>query len=331
MKTGRTNDEVKAAPAATWSSTSLWVGPTRRRARRPRRPRQGRAVATRRTHAEADQPRQGAVPGAPAAPGADQARPDPPLRDDRAGDAAVPRRPAGQPAPLPRRHRQAGLLAQGGAVATPRTGSAAGATRTPTPARPSSTSSLDSPAALAWVGQLRRHRAAPVDVDGRRDPHQPTWAMIDIDPGTDSTFDDVLVLARLHRTALDHLGVQAMPKVTGKRGIQIWVPVAERLHVRRHPGVGRSAVAGHRRHGARAGQLGVGGRRSAAAGPGSTTRRTRSTRRSSPRSAPGRRRALRCRCRSRGTSSTIRTCVRTAGRSPTSASAWRRRATRSRR
>ena len=34
------------------------------------------------------------------------------------------------------------------------------------------------------------------------------------------------MLARLYRTALDHLGVDGRPKVTGKRGIQIWVPVA---------------------------------------------------------------------------------------------------------
>jgi bifunctional non-homologous end joining protein LigD len=51
--------------------------------------------------------------------------------------------------------------------------------------------------------------------------------MIDLDPGGSTTFDDLLVVARLHRTALDHLGVQGMPKVTGQRGIQIWVPVAE--------------------------------------------------------------------------------------------------------
>jgi len=55
--------------------------------------------------------------------------------------------------------------------------------------------------------------------------HEPTWALIDIDPGASSTFDDVLVLARLYRTALDHLGLLARPKVTGKRGVQIWVPV----------------------------------------------------------------------------------------------------------
>jgi bifunctional non-homologous end joining protein LigD len=53
--------------------------------------------------------------------------------------------------------------------------------------------------------------------------------MIDIDPGDSSTFEDVVMLARLHRTALDHISVKAMPKVTGKRGIQIWVPVADGL------------------------------------------------------------------------------------------------------
>ena len=28
VKSGRTNDEVKAAPAATWSSTAIWAAPT---------------------------------------------------------------------------------------------------------------------------------------------------------------------------------------------------------------------------------------------------------------------------------------------------------------
>ena len=34
-----------------------------------------------------------------------------------------------------------------------------------------------------------------------------------------------LVLARLHRTALEHLGITGRAKVTGRRGIQIWIPV----------------------------------------------------------------------------------------------------------
>ena len=58
------------------------------------------------------------------------------------------------------------------------------------------------------------------------DVRRPTWALIDVDPGPRSTFADVLVLARLYRAALQHLGVEAAPKVTGQRGVQIWVPVA---------------------------------------------------------------------------------------------------------
>jgi bifunctional non-homologous end joining protein LigD len=63
-------------------------------------------------------------------------------------------------------------------------------------------------------------------------PHRPTYALIDIDPGPRTTFDEVLVIARLYRTALEHLGVRAYPKVTGKRGLQIWVPVEPRYEFR---------------------------------------------------------------------------------------------------
>ena len=87
---------------------------------------------------------------------------------------------------------------------------------------------LDSPAALAWAANYGAVELHPW-TSTTEHPNQPTWAMIDIDPGESSTFDDVVVLARLHRTALDHVGVKAMPKVTGKRGLQIWVPVADGL------------------------------------------------------------------------------------------------------
>jgi bifunctional non-homologous end joining protein LigD len=85
---------------------------------------------------------------------------------------------------------------------------------------------LDSAAALAWVANLAAVELNPW-TSRARSPHEPTWALIDIDPGTDSTFEDAVVLARLYRTALDHLAVDAMPKVTGKRGIQIWIPVRD--------------------------------------------------------------------------------------------------------
>ncbi len=57
------------------------------------------------------------------------------------------------------------------------------------------------------------------------DPWTPTFALIDIDPGPETTWDATLLIARLFRTALDHLGVRAWPKLTGSRGIQAWIPV----------------------------------------------------------------------------------------------------------
>jgi len=83
---------------------------------------------------------------------------------------------------------------------------------------------LDSAPALAWVanyGALELHPWTSPAADS----HHPTWALIDLDPGEKTTWDDLILFARLHRTALDHLGIEAGPKVTGKRGIQIWVPV----------------------------------------------------------------------------------------------------------
>ncbi|HYY10206.1 MAG TPA: DNA polymerase ligase N-terminal domain-containing protein [Kineosporiaceae bacterium] len=83
---------------------------------------------------------------------------------------------------------------------------------------------VDEPAALVWAanfGGLEWH-AWTSQVD---EPHRPTYALVDLDPGGRTTWDDLLVLARLHRTAFEHLGVHAYPKVTGRRGIQIWVPI----------------------------------------------------------------------------------------------------------
>ena len=64
-------------------------------------------------------------------------------------------------------------------------------------------------------------------------PWRPTFALIDIDPGEKTTWDETLVLARLYRTALGHLGVRGYPKTTGKRGIQVWIPIEPRYDVPR--------------------------------------------------------------------------------------------------
>ncbi len=95
-------------------------------------------------------------------------------------------------------------------------------------ARPGRTewySVIDRPAALVWMANLAAVELHPW-TSTCVGPGTPTWALIDIDPGESTTFDEVIVLSRLFRTALDQLGLQARPKVSGQRGLQIWVPVA---------------------------------------------------------------------------------------------------------
>ncbi|MDP8905753.1 MAG: DNA ligase D [Chloroflexota bacterium] len=79
-------------------------------------------------------------------------------------------------------------------------------------------------ATMAW---LANH--ATIDMHAwtsRTDAYKhPTYALVDIDPGPDTTFDELLALARLYRSALGHLGVTGLPKVSGKRGIQVWIPI----------------------------------------------------------------------------------------------------------
>ncbi len=83
----------------------------------------------------------------------------------------------------------------------------------------------DRVATMAWLANQ-----ACIDLHPwtSRLPHyrRPTYAYIDIDPGTDTTWAELITLATLYRTALGHLRVQAYPKVSGKRGVQIWIHVA---------------------------------------------------------------------------------------------------------
>jgi bifunctional non-homologous end joining protein LigD len=79
-------------------------------------------------------------------------------------------------------------------------------------------------ATMAW---LANHAAFEIHAWTSRihAPRRPTYALIDIDPGDRTTPDQLLTLARLYRAALQHLRVSGFPKVTGRRGIQIWVPI----------------------------------------------------------------------------------------------------------
>lgn len=85
---------------------------------------------------------------------------------------------------------------------------------------------LDSVASVVWMANYAAIELHPW-TSPTADPDQPTWALIDIDPGTRTAFEEVVELAKLYRVALEHLKLAAMPKVTGQHGIQIWVPIAD--------------------------------------------------------------------------------------------------------
>jgi bifunctional non-homologous end joining protein LigD len=85
----------------------------------------------------------------------------------------------------------------------------------------------DRVATLCWLGN---QAAFEIHAWTSRldDPGRPTFALVDIDPGTKTSWDETLTLGRLFRTALGHLGVRGYPKLTGRRGIQVWIPIVAR-------------------------------------------------------------------------------------------------------
>jgi bifunctional non-homologous end joining protein LigD len=83
---------------------------------------------------------------------------------------------------------------------------------------------VDRLATLVWLAQEAAVELHPWT--SRTDaPDEPTYALIDVDPGERTTWEEVLVLTRLYGAALEHLNVIGLPKVTGRRGIQVWIPV----------------------------------------------------------------------------------------------------------
>jgi bifunctional non-homologous end joining protein LigD len=80
---------------------------------------------------------------------------------------------------------------------------------------------------VATLGWLANQAAFEIHAwTGRLDaPERPTFALVDIDPGQKTTWEETLVIARLYRAAFEHLGVRAYPKLTGKRGVQAWLPI----------------------------------------------------------------------------------------------------------
>ena len=205
VKSGRTNDEVREAPAGELDGLGELGRADRRRAGRPRRARHGRAVDARRARAAPHRPRQGHLPGPRPWQAADEARPHPPPRHDGAGDAAVPRRPAGRRPAVPARRRRARDVAP----ALPKRAPSWLASLAPTTAAPSTSCPTRPPRWPGWP------TTAPSS--STRGPRR--WTRPTTRRGSASTSGpgrDVLARARLHRAALEHLGVEGRPVATAR-------------------------------------------------------------------------------------------------------------------
>ena len=233
VKSGRTNDEVAAAPGALWhgdrpaaqaeEAVGFTAATDDELAALDELGAKGKwSVAGR--ELSPDQPGQGPLPGRRRRRAGDQAGPDPLLRHRRAGMLPYL---AGRPLNT---HRFPQGVTETGFWQKEVPKHAPEWLTTWRNERAEAGESqryvvADSVATLAWLanyGALELHawtsRAADVD--------HPTWVLFDIDPGPETSFAEVLELARLHRTALEHLGLTGRPKVTGQRGIQVWVPIA---------------------------------------------------------------------------------------------------------
>ncbi len=239
MKSGRTNDEVRTAPAASWSGQASWAGPTADELAAldglgragtwslgghelhltdldaPVVPGRGRG----RPLTKRDLVRHHAVMAPVVLPYLAD-RPVEAHRGARGAGRAIVEVPADAPDWLPRwRDRDADR------------------------GHPRQLVVPDSAAALVFLAELGAVELRPW-ISTVDDPQAPTWALFHIEPGRREGAATTLELARLHRTALAHLGVEGRPVLTGARAIQIWVPVAGGA---RSPGPGSGSTLSRRR------------------------------------------------------------------------------------
>jgi bifunctional non-homologous end joining protein LigD len=83
---------------------------------------------------------------------------------------------------------------------------------------------VDGAPSLAWAANFAGIEIHPWTSTAAT-PEQPSFALVDIDPGPSTTWDETVAIARLFGVALHQLDLVSLPKVTGQRGIQIWIPI----------------------------------------------------------------------------------------------------------
>jgi bifunctional non-homologous end joining protein LigD len=224
VRSGRTNDEVAAAPAATWSSDASWVAPT------------DAELADLEALGDGGRWTIGGQPvalsglGDVVIPVAQRGGHRPALtRRDLVGHFTTM-----APVLLPYVHDRTvalhrfprGTTAPGSWQRT--LASSAPAWLTRQTAGDHDLLVVDSPAALAWIGG--RATLGLAAATGRLDaPDRPTWAVLVVGSDADD-LDTALAPARLVRTALDHLGLDGRPVLAGTC-IEVFIPLAPRASI----------------------------------------------------------------------------------------------------
>lgn len=56
-------------------------------------------------------------------------------------------------------------------------------------------------------------------------PDHPDWCILDLDPGSKSTFEDVITVALAIKSLLDELKIEGYPKTSGATGMHIYIPL----------------------------------------------------------------------------------------------------------
>ena len=83
---------------------------------------------------------------------------------------------------------------------------------------------IDEPAAVVWVANLAAIEIHP-SLAQAPDLEVPTAVVFDLDPGAPADVITCAEVASVLREALDRLGLQAWPKTSGSKGIQVYVPL----------------------------------------------------------------------------------------------------------
>ncbi len=83
---------------------------------------------------------------------------------------------------------------------------------------------IDEPASLVWVANLAAIEIHP-SLAQAPDLDVPTTVVFDLDPGAPADIVTCAEVAFILRDALERLGLQAWPKTSGSKGIQVYAPL----------------------------------------------------------------------------------------------------------